>query len=145
MVAAIVSLAPQDLYQAARPALWVGDLESVRGDLVALDATGVHGRVVEARRVTLRAGIAALEGRRPEAVTLYREALRAWRDMRLQWEEALAALDMAIVLGPTEPGVVAAAAAAREIMERLGAQPFLERLDACMAGATPVASHPSVA
>jgi class 3 adenylate cyclase/tetratricopeptide (TPR) repeat protein len=143
MVTGIAALAPQDLYQAARPALWMGDMESVRGDLAALDATGVHGRVIEARRVTLRAGIAALEGRRAEAVTLYRESLRAWRDMQLEWEEALAALDMAIVLGPAEPEVVAAGAAAREIMVRLGAQPFLERLDAALAATTPVAGPQS--
>jgi class 3 adenylate cyclase/tetratricopeptide (TPR) repeat protein len=134
MVELIASLAPSDLYQAARPALWERDLASVRGDLAAIDATGVHGRVVEARRATLRAGIAALDGRRAEAVVLYREAIRAWRDLRLQWEEALATLDMATVLGPGEPEVGAAAEAAREIMVRLGAKPFIERLDAAMAG-----------
>jgi hypothetical protein len=41
---------------------------------------------------------------------------------------------MATVLDPSEPDVRAAAESAREILTRLGARPFLERLDAALAG-----------
>ena len=45
-------------------------------DLARLDATGFHGPVVEVRRTTLQAAVAALEGRRSDALALYRDALR---------------------------------------------------------------------
>jgi len=105
----------------------------VVGDLAALDASGVHGRAVEADGVTIRAGIAALEGRPTEAIALYRDALRSWRDLGLAWDEALAGVDMALLLDPTDPWVRANAEAAREILVRLEAAPFIARLDAALA------------
>ncbi len=56
---------------------------------MALDATGFHGPVVEARRATL---------------------------------------DIAIILDPTLP----VARSTREILVRLGAKPYLERLDSAL-------------
>ena len=128
--------APEGLYRAARPALWDGYVAGARTDLAALDATGVHGRVVEVRRMTIRAGLAALEGRSADAVALYREALRSWRDLGQTWDEALTGIDMATLLDPSEPEVRAAAESAREILVRLGAKPYLQRLDAAMARST---------
>ena len=98
---------------------------------------GLHGPAIEADRLTIRAGVAALEGRVGDALGLYREALRAWRDLGLAWDEALCAIDMATLLGPGDPEVREAAADAREILVRLEAAPFVERLDAAMA-ASPV-------
>ncbi len=99
---------------------------------------------------TLRAGLAALEGRRSEAIAGYREALRGWRGLGLAFDEAMAALDMAILLAPTEREMAEAAAAiesARETLARLGATPLLARLDAVMAAGhsspTPVSSSAS--
>jgi len=43
--------------------------------------------------------------------------------------EAMTAIDMAILLDGTLPEVQAAGATAREILGRLGARPFLERLE----------------
>jgi hypothetical protein len=40
---------------------------------------------------------------------------------------------MATLLDPDGPGVRAAAAAARDILVRLGARPFIARLDAALA------------
>ncbi len=76
--------------------------------------------------------IAALDGHPAEALSLYRGALRAWRDLGLAWDEALCVIDMATLLDPTDPEVHAAADAAREILTRLGAKPFLARLEAAM-------------
>ena len=120
--------APASLYQAARPALWLRDPDAVRVDLAALDATGVHGRIIEIRRATIRAGLAALEGRINEAQIGYRECVRDWRDAGVVWDEALTGLDMAVLLGPKDalPEIVQST---REILERLGAQPFIKRLD----------------
>ena len=132
----IAWLAPSSFYQAARPALWNRDLAAVEADLAALDATGFHGRVVEVRRMTIRAGLAALEGRSAAALALYREALRGWRDAGLPWDQALTGIDMATLLEPSEPEVRSAAESARQILTRLGAKPFLQRLDAAMARST---------
>jgi tetratricopeptide (TPR) repeat protein len=138
------SQGPQYLYQTARAALWDGDREGAEADLAALNATGVHGLVVEARRITIRAGLAALEGRSPEAVATYRDAIRSWRDLGVAVHGALTALDMAILLGPSVPEVAPIAAAAREFFVRVGARPFIDRLDAALGGA-PVAAEPSLA
>jgi len=128
----IAWLAPSSFYQAARPALWDRDVAAVQADLAALDATGFHGRVVEVRRTTIRAGLAALEGRTADALALYREALRGWQDTGLPWDQALTGIDMATLLDPSNPEVRAAAQSARETLVRLGAKPFLARLDAAI-------------
>ena len=94
------SSAPSYLFQAARPALWNGDSTRVREALARLDATGVHGPVIEIHRATLRAGLAASDGRGAEALGLYRDVLRGLRDLGLPWDEALTAIDMATVLDP---------------------------------------------
>jgi class 3 adenylate cyclase/tetratricopeptide (TPR) repeat protein len=127
------SQAPSANYQAARPATWAGDLEAVRRYLAAIDATGFHGPVVEVKRTTMRASIAALEGRKREAIALYQEALAGWRDLKVTWEEALTGIDMATVLDPAEPEVQAVVRSTREILTRLGAKPYLERLEAVVA------------
>src|SRR5439155_4915765 len=95
-----LTASPEALHYPARAALLARDLDAARTDLAELDASGAHGTSLEADRTTIRAGIAALEGRTAEALTLYREALRAWRDLGLVWDEALAAPQMATLLDP---------------------------------------------
>ncbi len=125
------SQAPEYFYRAARIALWLGDLADAQHLLERLDQTGATGSpAVDARHVTMRAGIAALEGRTAEALALYRDALRRWRDVHGPWDEALTGLDMATLLNPAEPEVTAAIASSRAIFERLGAKPYLDKLDA---------------
>ena len=102
------------------------------GDAGALDASGYRGPALSADRLVATAGIDALEGRGASAVAGYREALRAYRQLGLAFDEAAAVVDMATLLPADErdaPDIVAAIAAARETLERLGARPFLERLD----------------
>ncbi len=57
----------------------------------------------------------------------------AWRDLGLVWDEALCAIDMATLLDPADPEVRAAGEAAREILVRLEATPFVAQLDAALA------------
>ncbi len=127
---------------AARAALWLGDVPAATNDLAVLDASGVHGPAIEADRRTIRAGIMALEGRASDALPLYREALRAWRDLGLAWDEALCGIDMATLLDPSNADVRDAAESSREILVRLEARPFIARLNAVLA--RPTAAHPSV-
>jgi tetratricopeptide (TPR) repeat protein len=135
---------PSVLAGAARAALWMGDTAAATDDLAALDGSGIHGPAIAAQRRTILAGLAALDGRPAEALPLYREALRAWRDLGLAWDEALCGIDMATLLDPSEPEVRAATDSAREILVRLGAVPSIARLDAALARST-IADPPSAA
>jgi hypothetical protein len=78
------------------------------------------------------AGLAALEGRPQDARSWFVEARRELVDRGVDFEAALVAIDMATVLGPDDPDVLAAAADARPVLERLRARPFVERLDAAL-------------
>jgi class 3 adenylate cyclase/tetratricopeptide (TPR) repeat protein len=127
------SQAPASFYQAARPALWAGDVGAVKRCYEGLEATGFHGPVVEARRTNLRAAIAALEGRSREALALYTEAFAAWGNLKVLWEQALTGIDMATVLDPAEPAVAAAIKTTRETLTRLVAKPYLMRLEMILA------------
>jgi len=127
------SNAPITLYWAARMALWNGDTDGARADLAAMDATGFHGRVVENRRATIRAGLAAAEGRTGDALAEYRDVIRIWRELSLGNDEHFTAMDMVFLIGASNPEVQPYAAAAREFFERVGARPFVERLDAAFA------------
>jgi class 3 adenylate cyclase/tetratricopeptide (TPR) repeat protein len=125
--------ASQVLPNAAICALWERDRERAIAALAALDSTVAHGPVVDMSRRTVRAGLAALEGRPGDALAAFREALAGWRDLGSPWREALAAITMATLLEPTDPEVRAAGDAAREILVRLRAAPFIARLDAALA------------
>jgi tetratricopeptide (TPR) repeat protein len=97
-----------------------------------LEAMSSPGPALAADIETIRAGSAALEGALPEATEGYRRAMNMWRDLGLVWDEALCAIDMATLLNPMEPAVRVAADSAREILTRLGAKPFLDRLEVAM-------------
>jgi class 3 adenylate cyclase/tetratricopeptide (TPR) repeat protein len=129
--------APDSLTMAGRAALWDSDADRARAALDQLDATGIHGPVLEVTRRALRAGILALENRRAEALMSYREVLRGYRDLGLLLDESLVGIDMLTVLGVSEPEVRAAAERAREILDGLRAKPFLARLDGLLHGASP--------
>jgi len=126
-------LAEEEYPIAIRAALWHGDLLRAREISALLDALPASGRVMQAGRLTARAGIAALEGRRADAVSGYREALRRWREIGQLRDFALCAIDFVTLLGPDEPDARAAAEEARPILERIRARPYLERLAAALA------------
>ncbi|HUS20610.1 MAG TPA: hypothetical protein VMZ66_01195, partial [Aeromicrobium sp.] len=121
------------VYRAGRAVLWMGDAGAAHQMLDRLVALGGYSPAMAARQTTLRGGIAALEGRGAEALGHYRDALRGWREVKNVWDEALTGIDMATLLDPSEPQVAAAIESTRDILERLGAKPFLERLDAAAA------------
>jgi hypothetical protein len=102
--AMVVGLVPIARARSARAGLWMGDVTAAIGDLAALDDSGFHGAALEADRATIRAGIAALEGRSADALSLYRDALRSWRDLGLAWDEGLCGLDMVLLPRPCRAG-----------------------------------------
>jgi class 3 adenylate cyclase/tetratricopeptide (TPR) repeat protein len=122
--------APWDLEQAARAALWVGDAAGAAADLARLEGMALHAPITDLRRQGIRAGLAALDGRMNEALGLYRDTLRGWRDMGLVYYEALPGIDMATLLDPADPEVGAAIDRTREILFKMKAAPLIARLEA---------------
>jgi tetratricopeptide (TPR) repeat protein len=115
-----------------RAALWLGDLERAREALTGMQA--FRGRWMAAVRMTAEAGVAALEERHDEAATAYAGALDAWRAIDSPLDLALCALDRAILRG-SDPAAGGGDDEAREIFTRIGAAPFLARLDRTPAAA----------
>jgi hypothetical protein len=123
---------PISLPIGARAALWAGDTDAARDLVTRIETAVIRGQAFALDVVTLRAGVAALEGRRSDAVAGYREALRGWRALGLTFDEALAGLDLAILLNPTEREMTESPAvidAARATFTQLGARPFAARLE----------------
>jgi hypothetical protein len=131
---------------AARAALWGRDAAGAREAMDMLGRTMYRGRALALDKAAIEAGIAALGGRTAEALGLYRETLRGWRDAKLAWDEALTVVDMVTFLGPDEAEVRTAAEWARATLTRLGAKPYLERLEAALAGKAgrPTSGAPAV-
>jgi class 3 adenylate cyclase/tetratricopeptide (TPR) repeat protein len=132
------------LYRAWRPALWSGDVGGAQELQQRFAGAGGFGRIHEARRATISAGMAAAAGKASEALAAYREALRNWRATGSVWDEALTGIDMAHFLDPHEPEVAEVIASSRAILERLRAKPYLDRLNA-EASRQPAALSPKTA
>jgi class 3 adenylate cyclase len=116
----------------ARAAIWAGDVAAASRMLDAY-AAARPGRRTDAMRVTIEAGIAALEGRRADARQGYGDAQQRWRDLGLPTWLALCQLDI-VETGAMEPGERRRAGDdARAFFERLGARPLVERIDAALA------------
>ena len=111
-----------------RISLWARDVDAARADAAKLDDIGVHGSNAECLKLTMAAGLAALEGRTDEAIATYRLARESWREQGLPFQEALLGIDMATVLDTAQVEVQQAIQDSRVILSKLGALPFLERL-----------------
>jgi hypothetical protein len=88
--------------------------------------------MVDIGRRSLRAALTAIDGDSDGAAQAYAAILPELAELGLVPEQALVVLDMALVLGPDAPIVRESVDEARAILERLGARPFLERLDELM-------------
>jgi class 3 adenylate cyclase/tetratricopeptide (TPR) repeat protein len=135
---------PTDLPRAGRALVWLGDTDGLREIVTMLENSGVRGRVMDVHLRALRAAIAALAGQRDEAAAEYVAALGEFAELGLVFDQALTALDMARALGTEATAVRTALAEARTILERLGARPYLERLDELESGSART-THPTTA
>jgi class 3 adenylate cyclase len=133
--------APNAYFYAGLAALFAGDPDRASAALEGHRRTGRRGPLATQDRRLLEAGIAILEGRLDQGVRDGLTTIDGYRQLDVQWRLALAGLMLATAAGLGDPGVQAEAAAAREVFERLGARPFLERLDAAMAAAPAVDSR----
>ena len=115
---------------AIRAASWLGDAAAVADSLRVLE--GNPGRVTAAIRREGRAALAALQGRRAEALAEFIDAIRRWRELGLEFEAAVCGLNLVTMLGPLDPEARAVAADAGATFERLGAHPLVKLLEKAM-------------
>jgi hypothetical protein len=125
--------APRSYYLAGLAALMASDRDRAAAALAAREGTAIHGRLSALDLRLLRAGLAALDGRQGEAVREAHAVLGEYGRQGLPWRQALGAVMLLSTIGGGELEVRVAAESAREILARLGARPFLERLDAALA------------
>ena len=140
-----MAVAPEDPMNAAQTCFCAGlaalmgaDPDRAAAALVAHERIGPRGRILALDRRLLRAGLAALDGRRVEALHEAQVVIAEYERLGLPWRRALGSLMLVSTIGPGDPEVRALAGPAREILVRLGARPFLERLDAAMRPADPM-------
>ena len=124
-----------------RPAIWSRDRDAVGRMLALLESlppspTGV-GTIM-----SVRAAIAAIDGRTEEAAAGYRDGISRIRAVSSDFEASRMSLDCALLVGPEHPVSRMLAADAREVFERCRATPYLQRLDAAMAGVAATAVSP---
>jgi len=99
----------------ARIALRTGDVELARNAVGSPEMVGEIGAFFDVMRIGLNAGVAALEGRRDDAIGGYRDAVRRARQLGLQMSAADHLLDAVFVLGPGDPETPAFADEARAL------------------------------
>jgi class 3 adenylate cyclase/tetratricopeptide (TPR) repeat protein len=131
------------LQTAARASAWIGDAREVTAALTHQER--LPGRVSAAARHEATSSLAALEGRRVEAVAGYADALRQWRELGLEFEAAMCSLTFVKLVGARDPTARAAADDARTFFDRVGAQPLVGLLDDAMRSAPPQSDAPAVA
>jgi class 3 adenylate cyclase/tetratricopeptide (TPR) repeat protein len=134
-VASISALnAPPAYLVATRAALTLRDSGRARAALEGLEATGVRGPALAMQREAMEAGLAALEGRRGEAISGFRDTARRLSEVGMVLDVALNGLLSVQLLGRDDADARILAGEARETFLRLGARPFIEQLDEAPAG-----------
>ena len=99
----------------------------------------LRGRWIDAVRRTAESGLAALEGRREDALAGYERALGEWRALDARLDQAFCAADMAHVL-PDEELTTEALAESTAFLTGIGAVSLLERIES----ARPSPAHAEV-
>ena len=123
--------------EAARAAVWLRDPDRLHRALEAM--APLRGRWIDAVRRTAEAGLAALEGRREDALAGYERALGEWRALDTRLDQAFCAADMAHVL-PDEELTTEALAESTAFLTGIGAVSLLERIES----ARPSPAHAEV-
>jgi class 3 adenylate cyclase/tetratricopeptide (TPR) repeat protein len=131
------------LQTAGRAAAWLGQEADAREALALLAEQ--RGRVGGVVRREIEAALAALDGRRAESLAGFVDAIRRWRELGEEFEAAICALDLVIMLGTATPEARVAADEAAALFRRLGAEPMLERLNEAVSRTRPVSPVPGLA
>ncbi len=126
--------APSALDRVGRAAAWLGDAVVLRKAIEDLARVAREGRWFQALQPTLAANLTRLEQGPEAAAPEFRAAAGLWREIGSDFDLAMCQLDAALALGLGSTDGRAAADEARTILDRLGATPFLTRLDDLEAG-----------
>ena len=94
--------APYSLPKAGVAAIIGGDATMAEATLARLAGLGARGRAIEADMAAIRAGVAALKGDAGTAVSGFRAAREAFRDLGLVWDVALLGLSAGTRLGTVD-------------------------------------------
>ncbi|MGH2513879.1 MAG: ATP-binding protein, partial [Candidatus Limnocylindrales bacterium] len=116
--------------------LWAGyaagrarDLDRTQAAVRDLGGLSVRGPSLDAERMALEGTLRALEGRWPEAVSLFTDAARALRELGVNFDLALILLNAASLAPTGDKFGQTAATEARSILARFGAVAFLGQLE----------------
>ncbi len=132
-------MAPLCLPWAARAAVGGADVERARHVARRLDSEAdPSSSQHRADRLTAWAGVCALDGRVGEAIAGYTDAMRRYAEIGVGFTRACVALDAVRLLGTDDPEIARAAEEARALFERLGAGPYLAKLEHALGRAEPV-------
>jgi class 3 adenylate cyclase/tetratricopeptide (TPR) repeat protein len=115
-----------------RAAIWLMDIEEVRAGAEVVERLPFSGRSAKGTRAWGWASVAALEGRRDEAVAGFAEAIELTRETGMFFEAARMVLDGLILL-PDEPTMWELAPFARSEFEHTRAKVYLDRLNEALA------------
>jgi class 3 adenylate cyclase/tetratricopeptide (TPR) repeat protein len=135
--------APNGTLVAARAAVRSGERGLVAEMLAAHDALGVFGPAHTVNRDGMAAALLALDGRWPEAVVTFRDAIRRMAELGLEMSRAQLLLDAAFVAPPGDAFGADAGREARELFERMGARAFVGQVDAVLARTQPDPDRPA--
>jgi hypothetical protein len=134
----------ESLPYAGRAAAWARDAGRAADLLRQLEGLRLHGAVTDFDKACMATAVLALAGRPDEAGPRYAECLSVAARLGLRWDQALLGMEAAMFLGPRHPVAAAALENTRRIIQELGAQPFLDRLEALVEGGTSLPSTPAL-
>jgi hypothetical protein len=135
--------APSAYFMAGIAALLGADRDRAATALAGLFGTGGRGPYAATNRRLLEAGLLALDGRHAEAIREIQALVADYERQGLPWRQALAGLVLASLVGSDDAGVRETAHGSRAIFARLGARPFVERVDAVLARSSRVTGEPA--
>jgi len=118
---------------AVRALLLARDVDGARVAATRHQAEAAGNLLDAALDLAALAGIAALDGRHDEAIAAYREAFARLEAIHVTWLVALLGFEFVSLVGGDHPATREAAARSRAIFERIGARPWLAKLDLALA------------
>jgi hypothetical protein len=127
----------QVLSEVVRSAIWIGDPQLIRDASSALLAAPFSGRSTVAAKRWASAALAALDGRRVEAMSELRAAAALMDELDMRFESARVRFD-SLKLLPDEPDAVSMVEEAREAFGQIGAKAYVDLVDAALAGGSDV-------
>jgi class 3 adenylate cyclase len=125
---------------AIRAALWLGARTEAVFMLDRQKSRGDTGGWLAASRRASRAGLLALDGEMAGAAVGFREAIEAFRKLRVTLEVGIALMDLRGVIGGADPEAADVEGEARAIFESMGTVHLLERLESVTLGREPAAA-----